>query len=172
MKFLIGIISGITLAGAGIAVTSGSPSSAEAERVSPQVGLTSQIAIDRTRPASKQMRLFAGELSRKDGGFELKLKTLQNGETVEREVRVLVANARITNGAGTAVRLPLEDADARVSASMLPRSAWRLDDEGRLVPTLAAKRIVVTAATGSDQTTGDAAENTQETTEVHDSDAD
>jgi hypothetical protein len=174
MKFLIGILSGITLASAGIALNSGGASNAAAKSVTPQVALapqtatiTPQAATHRTQPASKQLRLFVGELSRKDNGFELKLTTLQNGETVDSDVRVLVAHARITNRAGTLVRLPLEDANARVSAVLLPRSAWRLNDDGELVPTLAAKRVIIIPATNDR-----ARENAQETTEVHDSEAD
>jgi hypothetical protein len=174
MKFLIGILSGITLAGAGIALTSGSAPNAAAQTLTPQVALTPQAATltpqtatHRTQPARKQLRLFVGELERKDNGFELKLTTLQNGETVDRDVRVLVAHARITNRAGTLVRLPLEEADARVSAVLLPRSAWRLNDDGEIVPTLAATRITITPATNDH-----ARENAHETTEVHNSDAD
>jgi hypothetical protein len=179
MKFLIGILSGITLAGAGIALTSGGASNAAAQSVASQVALTPQsatitpqTATHPTQPASKQVRLFVGELSRKDNGFELKLTTLQNGETVDRDVRVLVAHARITNRAGTLVRLPLEDANARISAVMLPRSAWRLNDDGEIVPTLAAKRVIITPATSDDHTTADTPENAQVTTEVHNSEAD
>ncbi len=178
MKFLIGILSGITVAGAAIALSSGGASNAAAESVAPQLALTPQsatltpqTATQRTQPASQQVRLFTGELSRKDSGFELKLTTRQNGETVDRDVRVLVAHARITNRAGTLVRLPLEDANARVSAILLPRSAWRLDDEGKPVPTLAATRVIITPATSNDHTT-EAPEHAQDTTEVHNSDAD
>ena len=172
MKFLIGILSGITLAGAGIALNSGGASNAAAQSVTPQVALAPQTATHPTQPASKQVRLFVGELSRKDNGFELKLTTLQNGETVDRDVRVLVAHARITNRAGTRVRLPLEDANARISAVMLPRSAWRLNDDGEIVPTLAAKRVIITPATSDDHTTADTPENAQETTEVHNPETD
>jgi hypothetical protein len=178
MKFLIGIISGIALAGAGIALTSGGASNAAAESVAPQVALTPQIATltprattYRSRPVSKQLRLFVGELSRKDSGFELKLTSFQNGETVDRDVRVLVAHARITNRSGALVRLPLEDANVGVSAILLPRTAWRLNDEGQAVPTLAAKRVIIGPATSSDPT-ADAPANAQQTTEVHTPDAD
>ena len=179
MKFLIGILSGITLAGAGIALNSGGASNAAAQRVTPQVALaaqtgtsTPQTATHPTQPASKHLRLFVGELARKDNGFELKLTTLQNGETVDRDVRVLVAHARITNRAGTLVRLPLEGAHARVSAVLLPRSAWRLNDDGQAVLTLAAKRVIIAPATSNDDTTTDTPANAQETTEVHNSDVD
>jgi hypothetical protein len=174
MKFLIGILSGITLAGAGLALSSGGGSDAAAQSLAPQVALTPesatitpQSATHRAQPASKQVRLFVGQLARTDNGFELKLTTLQNGETVDRDVRVLVAHARITNRAGALVRLPLEDADARVSAVLLPRSAWRLNDDGETVPTLAATRITITPTT-NDHTP----DNAQDTTEVHNPDAD
>ena len=173
MKFLVGIISGIALAGAGIAVTSsGSPSTAAAESLAPQVALAPETQTTSTPPASKQVRLFAGELERKDFGFELKLTTLQNGESVDRDVRVLVSNARITNGAGRRVRLPLADANARISGVMLPRSAWRLDDEGRAIPTLTAKRIIVAPTTPGNETAGDGGKSAQDASEMHTSDAD
>ncbi|MDX6621937.1 MAG: hypothetical protein QOK36_4323 [Gaiellales bacterium] len=169
MKFLIGIISGIALAGAGIAVTSsGSPSTAAAETLTPQVALTPETQTTSTRPATKQVRLFTGELERKDVGFELKLTLLQNGERVDRDVRVLVSNARVTNGAGRLVRLPLDEADARISGVMLPRSAWRLDDEGRAIPTLTAKRIII----APNENAGEGGKSAQDASEVHTADAD
>jgi len=66
----------------------------------------------------------------------------------------LVARAIVTNRAGQRVRLPLEDATARVVGRLLPRSAWRVDDDGQLLATFAAKRVVVLATTAPDQADG------------------
>ena len=49
------------------------------------------------------------------------------------------------------VRLPLDDATARVTGAMLPRSAWRFDDDGKLLPTFAVKRVIVLATTPPDE---------------------
>jgi hypothetical protein len=172
MKFLIGIISGIALAGAGVAVTSqGGPATASAESLAAQLAVVPQAATHATLPTkatSARVRVFAGELERKDAGFELKLTTLVNGEKVDRDVRVLVARARVTNRAGTVARLPLDEADARISGVLLPRSAWRLDDDGRLVPTLAATRITIIPEVGDGENTLSGLD----AAELHGSDAD
>ena len=95
---------------------------------------------------------MTGELSHKDtGAFELKVTVRQNGLLVDRDVLLLVARASVTNRAGQRVRLPLEDATARVVGRLLPRSAWRVDDDGQLLATFAAKRVVVLATTAPDQ---------------------
>jgi hypothetical protein len=70
---------------------------------------------------------------------------------VERDVRLLIAHAKISNRLGRLVRLPLDDATARVSGRLLPQSAWRLDDDGQLLPTLAANHIILLATTPPDQ---------------------
>jgi hypothetical protein len=172
MKFLIGIISGIALAGAGIAVTSGTPATATAESLTPQTALAPKTALAVQGPthkvaAAKRLQAFTGELSRSDtGAIELKLTSLQNGESVDRDVRILVAHATVTNRAGSRIRIPLEDATARVTGVLLARAAWRLDDNGQPLATIAAKRIVVTAAQAPDQAQG------QDTTQAQDSNAD
>ena len=155
MKFLIGIISGIALAGAGVAVISGNPSDAAAGTITPEATFMQQ---DVTQPAVarkhvvKRLQGLTGELSHKDtGAFELKITVRQNGELVERDVRVLVARAKVTNRAGQRVRLPLDDATAHVTGGMLPRSAWRFDDDGKLLATFAANRVVVLATAPSDE---------------------
>ena len=99
---------------------------------------------------------FTGELSRKDSGaLELKVTLRQNGLLVDRDVRLLVARAKVTNRLGRIVQLPLDDATARVTGTMLPRSAWRLDDDGQLIATFAATRVIVLASTPPDQTVQD-----------------
>ena len=77
----------------------------------------------------------------------MKITVRQNGVLVDRDVRVLVARATVTNRAGQRVRLPLDDATARVTGAMLPRSAWRLDDDGQVIATFAASRVLVIATT-------------------------
>ena len=61
-------------------------------------------------------------------------------------------DARMVVGRGAAIRdlagrristLLLDDATVRVQAAIAAPSAWRVDDEGRRVPTIVAKRIVV-----------------------------
>ena len=160
MKFLIGILSGITLAGAGFVMTSGALSTATATAGIPtaQTALASQSALavqstPRKPNAVKRLHAFTGELSRSDtGAIELKLTSLQNGESVDRDVRILVAHAIVTNRAGSRIRVPLEDATARVTGVLLARSAWRLDGDGQPLATIAAKRIVITARKAPDQT--------------------
>ena len=178
MKFLIGIISGITLAGAGFAVTSGTPATATAtaESLSAQTALAPQSALavpstTRKLTAAKRLQAFTGELSRDGdtGAIELKLTSLQNGESVDRDVRILVAHAIVTNRAGSRIRVPLEDATARVTGVLLARTAWRLDNDGQPLATIAAKRIVITATKTPDQTES---QDTQDTTETQDSNAD
>lgn len=180
MKFLIGIISGITLAGAGFAVTSGALSTAPATAgsLTTQTALAPQstLAVQSTThklTTVKRLQAFTGELSRSDSGaIELKLTSLQNGESVDRDVRILVAHAIITNRAGSRIRVPLEDATARVTGVLLTRSAWRLDDNGQPLATIAAKRILITAAKTPDQTDAQDTQSTQDTTETQDSNAD
>jgi hypothetical protein len=154
MKFLVGIISGIALTGAGVAVVSNQTSSASAGAVTPQVAFTQQAVAAQqgiaAAPAQKvvQRRVqgFAGELSRSDAGaLELRTAVRRSGVLVDRDLRILVAHARVTTAAGRLVRLPRDTATVRVFGGVLPRSAWRLDDDGQLIPTVAATRIVVVA---------------------------
>jgi hypothetical protein len=174
MKFLIGIISGITLAGTGFAVTSGalSTATASAGSLTAQTALAPETALAVQSPThkmttAKRLQTFTGELSRSDtGAIELKLTSLQNGESVDRDVRILVAQATVTNRAGSRIRIPLEDATARVTGVLLARTAWRLDDNGQPLATIAAKRIVVTAAQAPEQA------QAQDTTQAQDSNAD
>ncbi|MDP9259943.1 MAG: hypothetical protein M3Q31_25800 [Actinomycetota bacterium] len=180
MKFLIGIISGITLAGAGFAVTSGalSTATATAGSLTTQTALAPQSALvvqstTHKLTAVKRLQAFTGELSRSDtGAIELKLTSLQNGESVDRDVRILVAHAIVTNRAGSSIRVPLEDATARVTGVLLARSAWRLDDNGQPLATIAAKRILITAAKAPDQADAQDTQSAQDTTETQDSNAD
>jgi hypothetical protein len=150
MKFLIGILSGIALAGAALTVASSNPIDAAAATVTPEVAYA-QPSVAHVLTAAKPVQRFTGELSHKDtGAFELKITVRQNGVLVDRDVRVLVARAKVTNRAGQRVRLPLDDATARVTGAMLPRSAWRLDDDGQVIATFAASRVLVIAATAPD----------------------
>jgi hypothetical protein len=94
---------------------------------------------------------------------------------VDREVRVLVARAKVTNHAGRRVRLPLDDATARVTGAMLPRSAWRVDDDGRLIATFAASRVLVIATTPpdeADQAEGQGSQSAQDAVDTQESTAD
>jgi hypothetical protein len=151
MKFLIGIISGIALAGAGVTVASSNPFETATATAAPQA-VFAQPAVAQTPTVAKRVQAFTGELSHKDtGAFELKITVRQNGVLVDRDVRILVARATVTNRAGQRVRLPLEDATARVTGAMLPRSAWRFDDDGKLLPTFAVKRVIVLATSPPDE---------------------
>ena len=152
MRFLVGIISGIALTGAGVAVVSTQTSSASADAVTPQVALTQQAfaasqgiaAAPANTVVLRHVQGFAGELSRSDAGaFELRAPVRRGGVLVDRDLRILVAHARVTTAAGRVVRLPLDTATARVFGGLLPRSAWRLDGDGQLIPTVAATRIVI-----------------------------
>jgi hypothetical protein len=136
MKFLVGTITGIVLAVGGVAYASNTHQTTavrdiEQVQYAPQVG-------PQTQTAATRLRLFSGDLKRKDNGaFELKIG--------ERDLRIIVAHARVTNLAGRPVRIPFDEANARISGKLLPRSAWRLDDDGQLLPTIAATRVVVIA---------------------------
>jgi hypothetical protein len=159
VKFLVGIISGIVVTvavAAGAAVASNTTSSSSVVSLAPQSSLMQQSSLTQQtathQTAQTRLEGFTGELSRKDtGAFELKVTLRQHGVFVERDVRLLVAHAKVTNRLGQLVRLPLDDATARVSGKMLPRSAWRLDDDGQLLPTIAATRVIVLATTPPDQ---------------------
>jgi hypothetical protein len=145
MKLLVGTVTGIVLAVGGVAAAS-TPST-----VTPQHKFHKFTAQHKFHKFTAQS--LTGELSRKDtGAFELKVVGRQNGVLVDRDLRLLIAHATVTNRLGRIVRLPLDDATARVTGVMLPRSAWRLDDDGQLIPTFAAKRVVVIANTSRDQT--------------------
>jgi hypothetical protein len=169
MKFLIGIISGITLAGAGFAVTSGalSTATASAGSLTAQTALAPETALAVQSPThkmttAKRLQTFTGELSRSDtGAIELKISSLQNGQLVDRDVRILVAQATVTNRAGMRVQLPLEAASARVTGFLLPRSTWRADEEGLRIATFSARRVVVLATTPPDQQDQVAEQDTQ-----------
>jgi hypothetical protein len=174
MKFLIGIISGIALAGAGVTVASSHPFDAAAATVTPEVAYA-QPSVAHTQTAAKPVQRLTGELSHKDtGAFELKITVRQNGVLVDRDVRVLVAR-KVTNRAGRRVRLPLDDATARVTGAMLPRSAWRLDDDGQVIATFAASRLLVIATTPrdeADQAEGQASQSAQDAVDTQESTAD
>jgi hypothetical protein len=165
MKFLIGIISGIALTGAGVTVASSTAFDAAAATVTPEVAYA-QPSVAPAQTTAKRVQSLTGELSHKDtGAFELKVAVRQNGVLVDRDVRVLVARAKVTNRAGRRVRLPLDEATARVMGAMLPRSAWRVDDDGRLIATFAASRVLVIATTPRDE--ADQAEG-QDSQSAHD----
>ena len=172
MKFLIGILSGITLAGAAFVMTSGALSTATAGTPTTQTALSSQSALTvqstpRKPNVVKRFRAFTGELSRSDtGAIELKLTSFQNGESVDRDMRILVAHAIVTNPAGSRIRVPLDNATARVTGVLLARNAWRLDNDGQPLATIAAKHIIITTRTAPDQT------DAQDTPDTQDSNTD
>ena len=64
---------------------------------------------------------------------------------VDHDARMVVGRgAGISDLAGRRIStLLLDDATVRVQAAIAAPSAWRVDDEGRRVPTIVAKRIVV-----------------------------
>jgi hypothetical protein len=157
MKFLVGTITGIVLAVGGVAYASNTHQTTAATDLAqveyaPQVIPQAQTAVKlvpQKQSAAPRLQQLTGELNRKDNGsFELKIG--------ERDLRILVARAKVTNLAGRPVALPLDDANARVTGKLLPRSAWRLDDDGQLLPTFAANRVIVIATTPqeTDQTEG------------------
>jgi hypothetical protein len=170
MKFLIGIISGIALAGAGLTVASSNPFDAAVATVTPEVAYA-QPSVAHTQTAAKPVQRLTGELSHKDtGAFELKITVRQNGMLVDRDVRVLVARAKVTNRAGQRVRLPLDDATARVTGAMLPRLAWRHDDDGQVMATFAASRVLVVATTPrAEQAEGHASQSAQDAVDTQES---
>jgi hypothetical protein len=64
---------------------------------------------------------------------------------IDHDARMVVGRgAGISDLAGRRIStLLLDDATVRVQAAIAAPSAWRVDDEGRRVPTIVAKRIVV-----------------------------
>jgi hypothetical protein len=160
MKFLVGIITGIVLAVGGVAYASNTQQTSAATDLSqveyaPQVIPQAQTAVKlvpQTQIAAPRLQQLTGELKRKDNGsFELKIG--------ERDLRILVAHAKVTNIAGRPMRLPLDEANARIIGKLLPRSAWRLDDDGQILPTYSASRILLIAipreqTSEADQTEG------------------
>jgi hypothetical protein len=114
--------------------------------VQPAVLPAAQVVGKRPVAQTTVTRLqgLTGQLSRNDtGAFELKVTVRQNGLLVDRDVRVIVARAKVTNRLGQSMALPLDDTTARVSGSLLPRSAWSVDSDGQLTPTFAAKLVVL-----------------------------
>ena len=141
MKFLVGIITGIVLAVGGVAYASNTHQTTAATDLAqveftPQVVPQKQTVVPQKQTAVTRSLQLAGELQRKDtGAFELKIG--------ERDLRIIVAHAKVTNVAGRPMRLPLDEANARITAKLLPRSAWRLDNDGQILPTFTASRIVL-----------------------------
>jgi hypothetical protein len=144
MKFLAGAITGIVLAVGGVAYASNTHQTTAATDLAqveyaPQVVPQAQTAVTiapQTQTGAPRLKQLAGELQRKDtGAFELKIG--------ERDLRIIVAHAKVTNLTGRPMRLPLDEANARISGKLLPRSAWRLDDDGKLLPTFAASHVVL-----------------------------
>jgi hypothetical protein len=151
MKVLVGTISGIVFGVAGVAVASSthvtaSTATPQVAIVQPAVLPAAQVVVKRPVAQTTVTRLqgLTGQLSRNDtGAFELKVTVRQNGLLVDRDVRVIVARAKVTNRLGQSMALPLDDTTARVSGSLLPRSAWSVDSDGQLTPTFAAKLVVL-----------------------------
>ena len=150
MKLLVGTIIGIVLAVGGVAYASNTHQTTAA--TDPSRRSSTRLAgrpadadrPRRSRPPYARQQL-AGELTRKDtGAFELTIG--------ERNLRIIVAHAKVTNLAGRPMALPLDDATARVTGKLLPRSAWRLDDDGQLLPTFAASRVVLVTSIPREQT--------------------
>ena len=141
MKFLVGTITGIVLAVGGVAYASNTHQTTAATDLAqaeyaPQIVPQKQTVVPQTQTAATRVQQLAGELKRKDtGAFELKIG--------ERDLRIIVAHAKVTNVAGRPMPLPLDEANARISAKLLPRNAWLLDDDGQLLPTFAASRVVL-----------------------------
>jgi hypothetical protein len=144
MKFLVGTITGIVLAVGGVAYASNAHQTTAATDLAqveyaPQVIPQAQTAVKlapQKQIAAPRLQQLTGELNRKDNGsFELKIG--------ERDLRILVAHAKVTNVAGRPMRLPLDEANARIIGKLLPRSAWRLDDDGQILPTYSASRILL-----------------------------
>jgi hypothetical protein len=144
MKFLAGAITGIVLAVGGVAYASNTHQTTAATDLAqveyaPQVAPQAQTAVKiapQTQTGAPRLKQLAGELQRKDtGAFELKIG--------ERDLRIIVAHAKVTNLTGRPMRLPLDEANARISGKLLPRSAWRSDDDGKLLPTFAASHVVL-----------------------------
>jgi len=82
--------------------------------------------------------------------------TRDAGPTFVRRERRKPDVAVIRFGFNGWARYPDFRKDARVTGKLLPRSAWRLDDDGQLLPTFAANRVIVIATTPqeTDQTEG------------------
>jgi hypothetical protein len=116
----------------------------------------SRTTAARRPVASQQQRTwtFLGKAKRDDFGV-LSLDVDQvnlPASYVTQRYLLTDHDARMVLGRATAIRdltgrpissLLLDDAKVRVQATIAAPSAWRTDDEGRRVPTIIAKRIVV-----------------------------
>jgi hypothetical protein len=167
-------ISGIALALAGAVIVTHSTSNASANplttKPAPVTQTQSQQPVATFNVAAKPTLGLTGELSRNDqGALELKL-TSPTG--VERELRVLAAQARVSNRAGQLARIPLDDATVHLNGVMAPRATWSIDQDGQATPTIDATHIVVLTTAQTDQPdTQDTqtADDTQDTPDTQDS---
>ena len=159
MKFLVGIITGIVLAVGGVAYASNTHQTTAATDLAqveftPQVVPQQQTVVPQEQTAVTRIQQLAGELKRKDtGAFELKIG--------ERDLRIIVAHAKVTNLTGRPARLPLDEAIAHITGRLLPRSAWRVDDDGQLLPTFAASRVVLLSSQREQTSEADQADATE-----------
>ena len=177
MKFLIGIISGIVLAGTGAAVAASPFNTTSAPTATPQISFTQQAVAPR-KPLATRVQGLSGELSRKDtGAFELKLPSAR---TASWSIATCVSSSPTPRSptASDASCASRSTMPPPTSPAMLPRNAWRLDDDGQLTPTFAAKRVVVLTTTPAENTLETQAQDTQNqqdeqnSADVQDSNAD
>jgi hypothetical protein len=111
------------------------------------------VTVARTSPARRTWT-FLGKAKRDDFGV-LSLDVDQvnlPARYITQRYLLTDHHARLVVGRATAINdltgrristLLLDDATVRVQATIAAPSAWRVDDEGRRVPTIVAKRIVV-----------------------------
>jgi hypothetical protein len=111
------------------------------------------VTAGRTSPPSRTWT-FLGKAKRDDlGALSLDVDQVNLPlRYVTQRYLLMDHHARMVIGRATAISdltgrristLLLDDATVRVQASIAAPSAWRTDDEGRRVPTIIAKRIVV-----------------------------
>jgi hypothetical protein len=111
--------------------------------------------VHHTRPSTSQRTwTFLGKVKRDDfGALSLDIDQVnlparfvtQRYLLTDHDARMVVSRVTpIRDLAGRRIStLLLDDATVRVQAAIAAPSAWRVDDEGRRVPTIVAKRIVV-----------------------------
>jgi hypothetical protein len=132
------------------------PSTASTASVASHSSVTTAArVVHHTRPsASQRTWTFLGKAKRDDfGALSLDIDQVnlparfvtQRYLLTDHDARMVVSRVTpIRDLAGRRIStLLLDDATVRVQAAIAAPSAWRVDDEGRRVPTIVAKRIVV-----------------------------
>ena len=131
------------------------PAASAASVASHSTATTATRLVKHTRTSQSQRTwTFLGKAKRDDfGALSLDIDQVNlPARYVTQRYLLIDHDARMVVSRVTAIRdlagrristLLLDDATVRVQAAIAAPSAWRVDDEGRRVPTIVAKRIVV-----------------------------